>query len=453
MNETHADDLFRTLLAGHALTESDRAHADRCASCRKSIADFEEFEARLGRVAENLATEPLPEGILDPGLSRRPLLSGVVMPAIAAVLAISAVIALTRFSLVPPVGVASPSPEPSGDSEMSPPSWTPRPEATTPPDSVSRGDFVEGPYGCGDGVGGFVIWILDGWYANSAHDGIPACRLVSMQQFAATDAGNLPPVPITLSVQTGDYEPGGEVIERSELSLEELPALRFVVAAENGRRLVYVVGLEVTLPSEGNPDRYLVAMTMFGDATFERDRDALDQMVERFVLAQDPYVHDAAAVAQADSLFAETLTCRNAELGFEVDYPATWFTNPAAPESPACTWFGPSEVPSADPSTRPDSAVIGMRVYSGGVGVNSSSFLYETRNVGGLPARLTEGFGGVPWDPDPTLHTYDYLVEFGDHLASGPNLVATTDTSVSFDYDVAKEVLDRMMASLTLVDR
>jgi hypothetical protein len=93
-----------------------------------------------------------------------------------------------------------------------------------------------------------------------------------------------------------------------------------------------------------------------------------------------------------------------------------------------------------------------MRVHQGGIGVNSSSFLIENRNVGGLPARLSEGYGGLPWDPDTTLHTYDYLMTFGETFGGGPNLVATTDNSVSFDYEVAKELLDRIMASLTLVD-
>jgi hypothetical protein len=223
---------------------------------------------------------------------------------------------------------------------------------------------------------------------------------------------------------------------------------------ENGLRLVYVVGLDGSLPSEGNPDRYLMAMTMFGDATYERDRAALDEMITRFVLPQDRYIRNEAAAAQAEGLFARTLTCTNAELQLEVEYPATWFTNPVTPELPACTWFGPTELPAGNPFERPDNAVISMWVYHGGVSLNAADFFFESRNVGGRPARLTEGHPGPPPPPPPdtSLRAYGFLVLFGDNLGGGPNLVAATDSSVNFDYAVAKEILDRMMASLTLVD-
>jgi hypothetical protein len=370
----------------------------------------------------------------------------VAVPTLVGVLAIAAVLALSRFWVTPPVAVASPSPEPTGTPEMSPP-------PTPPPGSVTPGDFVAGPYGCGDGIEGFIVWIPDGWYANSAHDGIPACRFVSTELFVA-DLDDPPSVPITLSVETGDYRSTGILIQRTEPSIEGgLPALRMTERVENGLRLVYVVGLDGSLPSEGNPDRYLLAMTMFGDATYERDRAALDEMITRFVLPQDRYIHNQAAAAQAESLFAQTMTCMNPELQFEVDYPATWFTNPVTPELPACTWFGPTELPAANATERPDNTVIAMRVYPGGVSLNAVDFFFESRNVGGRPARLTEGYPGPPPPPEPdtSLRAYGFLVEFGDGLR-GPNLVAATDSSVNFDYDVAKEILDRMMASLTLVD-
>lgn len=411
-------------------------------------AGADDFDERLRRAAQGLAAEPLPDGIIDRDLSARSTLPRIGFPAIAVLLVIAVVVAVSRLWEMPPVGVASPSPVPSG-SEVLPPAATP--ESTLPPGSVMPGEFVSGPYGCGDGVEGFIVYIPQGWYANSAHDGIPACRFVSTELFALNDLDDPPSVPITLSVKTGAYHTIGTLIERSEPTIEGgLPALRLEERDENGTRLVYVVGLDGSLPAEGSANRYLLATTMFGDSTYQRDSAALDEMITRFVIPQDRYVHDEAAAAQAASLFAQTLTCTNTELKFEVAYPATWFTNPVTPDLPTCTWFGPNQIPEGNPFKRPEDVVVSMWVYQGGV-VGGSSFFFESRNVGGRPARLTEEYGGFQWDPDTTVHIYSYLVEFGEFV-SGPNLVAATDTTVGFDYSVAKEVLDRMMASLTLVD-
>jgi hypothetical protein len=277
---------------------------------------------------------------------------------------------------------------------------------------------------------------------------------VSTELFVLDDLDDPPLVPITLSVQTGGYQSEGELIEQTEPSLEGgLPALRLVEEVEIGRRLVYIVGLDGSLPTEGSPNRYLLAMTTFGDSTFHRDRAALDAMFERF-LPQDPYVNDQAAVAQAEDLFTETLTCVGAELRFEVSYPETWFTNQATPEVPACTWFGPAELTAGTATRPPDNAVITLRLYQGGVGLNAVNIFSESLNVGGRPASRMEGYPGPPPPPlpDGSILAYGFLVEFGDTLGGGPNLLASTDSSVNFDYEVAKELLDRIMASLTSVD-
>jgi hypothetical protein len=298
------------------------------------------------------------------------------------------------------------------------------------------------------------VWIPDGWFANAARDEIPACRFVNTEPFALDDMDDPPLVPITLSVQTGSYQSDGNLIDRSEPSLEGgLPALRLVEEDANGRRLVYIVGLDGSLPEEGSPNRYVLAMTMLGNSTYQRDSAALDAMFERFV-PQDPYLHDQAAAAQADTLLADTRTCMNPELRFEVEYPATWFTNLATSELPVCTWFGPTELSAGDATQPPANAVIAMRVYQGGVSLNAVNVLIESRNVGGRPARRTEGYPGPPPPPmpDTSLLAYGFLVEFGDTLGGGPNLLASTDSSVNYDYEVAKELLDRIMESLTLVD-
>jgi hypothetical protein len=311
---------------------------------------------------------------------------------------------------------------------------------------------VDGPYSCGDGVAGFIIWIPFDWYANSAHDGFPACRFVSPEQFILRDVDDPPSVPITLTVASGEYVPTAEEIERTELSIGygSVPALRIVERADNGQRLVYVVALDGSTPWAGVPGRYVVAMTTFGDATFDRDRAALEEMFTRFSL-QDPYLHNSEAAALAQSLFAETRICTNGELAFRLQYPATWFTNPVSPGLPACTWFGPTEFSAGDPSSRPENMVVLMMILDGGFGTSEPGFFYENVGVGGLPAERTERYAGTPPEPDTTFRTYQFFVRFEETI-SGTNLIATTDTAANSDYSVAKEVLDRMMASITLID-
>lgn len=48
--------------------------------------------------------------------------------------------------------------------------------------------------------------------------------------------------------------------------------------------------------------------------------------------------------ADADALFDEVQTCRNADLGTTLTYPASWHTNEATDDFPACSLFGPEPV-------------------------------------------------------------------------------------------------------------
>lgn len=415
------------------------------------MSNNEGFDRDLRRAAQGLAVESLPDDLLDSDLAGRPAWPRFALPAIAGLLVVATVIAFSRLSGTPPVG-ASPEPAMSSTPESAQPSPTATPDSTPPPVDAPPGDFVRGPYSCGDGVAGFILWIPFGWYANSAHDGLPACRFVSTEQFVLRDMDDPPAAPITLRVEAGDYVSAADEVERTErlVGFAAVPALRIVERAENGQRLVYVVALDGSLPWAGNPGRYLLAMTNFGDATFDRDRATLDEMFTRFGL-QDPYVHDTAAAAEAQSLFVETQTCTNGELRFVVEYPARWFTNPVTPELPACTWFGPTEFTASNPTERPANLVVWMRVLHSAFGTTEPGFFFQSQNVGGRLAERTERYAGTPPEPDTTFRTYQFLVRFGE-TTTGPNLIASTDTSADLDYNIAKEVLDRMMASLALID-
>lgn len=441
MNDRHVDVLFRRLLAGHPPTAADRAHASTCDRCRSAIRDAERLDERLHAAARPLASEPLPEGTLSPSTGTTWTWARLGVPAAVAVVLVGIAAGLTLSSL-PPAGIASPSPEPSYAA------GTPLPEETgvPSPEPVTPGDLVAGPNPCADGTVGFSVWIPAGWYANAAHDGIPACRLVSTEPFVLTDLQDSPSVAIRVAVEAGEFGTTDEVLERTELTLAELPALRLVIRADEGRRLAYVVGLDGALPSEGSPGRYLFATTNYGDSTFERDSVALDEMLSRFI-PWEPFADNPEASAAADALFEDTKTCSNPAGPFEILYPAAWFTNPVTADAPACTFFGPAEIVPGEPDQPPTGAVIGLRIFPGSVATFEPTFAYETLNVGGRPAERTERHAGTIEAPDYSRRTYQYVVQFGEDLS----LIAGTNDGMAADYDLAKEVLDRMMASLRLV--
>jgi hypothetical protein len=443
MKDRHADILYRRLLAGRVPTDADRAHAITCSLCQRAMSDAEQLDERLHVAARGLANGSMPEGLLRHDSTPRRTVVGAAAPVMAAVLVIAVALGLAFGSWVPRIGTATTSPEASGLS------GAPSPIETSIPSPVreAEGDLVKGPYGCGDGAGGFIVWIPDGWYANAAHDGIPACRLVSTEPFEVRSLDNAPAVPIRLTVETGDFAITGNVLERSELTIADLPALRLVINAESGRRLVYIVGLDGSLPFEGNPGRFVFATTLYGNPSFERDSAALDEMFSRFH-GQEPFKDNPEAVAAA-ALFASTKTCANLDGQFQIAFPATWFTNPVSEDAPACTWFGPAELLPAGMATGPENAVVSVIVFPGGVGSFEPGFAYETLNVGGRPAERVERHAGTPPEPDLSVRSYLYIIQLGD-VRSVATVVAMTRSSITDDYDLAKAVLDLMMESLQL---
>lgn len=445
MKDRHADVLYRRLVAGHVPTDADRAHAIACPLCERAMVDAEQLDERLRSAARRLASEPMPEGMLRRHSATGWTVARAAVPAMAAVVVIAVALGLSFGSLVPRTGSATTSPGASGPSGAPSPIQT----STSSPEQVAAGDLVKGPYSCGDGIGGFIVWIPDGWYANAAHDGVPACRLVGTEPFDATSLDNAPTVPIRLTVETGDFGTTGDILERTELTIADLPALRLVVNAENGRRLVYLVGLDGSLPSEGTPGRFVFATTMAGNPSFERDSAALDEMFSRF-LRQEPFIENPEAAAAAAALFASTKTCANLEGQFQIEYPATWLANPVSMDAPACTWFGPAELLSAGPATEPENAVVNILVFPGGVGSFEPGFAYETLSVGGRPAERVERNAGTPPEPDLSVRSYLYVIQLGGERPVGPTVVAMTKSSITDDYDLAKEVLDLMMQSLQL---
>lgn len=193
--------------------------------------------------------------------------------AVVAVIVLAAGTALLLSNLRAPIG---------GPIATAPPSATPT--SSPAPTPVPAG-WTAGPTVCADETEGFAVGVPDGWYANDAADGLAACSLFSVETVEIADPSDLPSVPIRLKVATGDFGfAGEEVVNRTELTIAELPALRFLAKGPNGSRLTYVIGLDGTLPSENSPDRFLLITTMYGDETFERDSAALEEIVNQFAV-------------------------------------------------------------------------------------------------------------------------------------------------------------------------
>jgi hypothetical protein len=157
-------------------------------------------------------------------------------------------------------------------------------ESPVPSPSASPVALISGPATCENEIDGFSVAVPDGWYTNDAGLGLPACMLFSPESFALTDPNVLPDVPIILSVlPNGDFGfTFEEIVERSELTIAGLPALRFVTDTAPGRGLTYVIGLDGSLPSEGNEGRLLIARTLAHHDAFDRDSAALDEIIAGF---------------------------------------------------------------------------------------------------------------------------------------------------------------------------
>jgi hypothetical protein len=156
--------------------------------------------------------------------------------------------------------------------------------------------------------------------------------------------------------------------------------------------------------------------------------------------------------ADADALFTDVETCVSAA-GYAVELPASWYTNAATGDTPACSWFAPEPFdgsirPVAVNPPPPDGVWITMRVIDGNAGYVGETPIYmnEQLRIGVFDAHRAEfgpSMGGVVGSPSPD-RTYWYLVPFAE---SGPTFIAETSNDLANDYPLAKAVLDRIMAS------
>jgi hypothetical protein len=144
----------------------------------------------------------------------------------------------------------------------------------------------------------------------------------------------------------------------------------------------------------------------------------------------------------------ETTHCASPE-GFGVDHPADWTSNPGA-VLPACSWFG------ADPFTVPEASDVRtadvVLVVQPALDLDQAwpdETARTTVEVAGRAAVRVEQVAGPGLYPAGTPIT-TYVVDLGPGREEAAVLVADTVGLPGHDYDRNVEVLDAMMASLTL---
>ena len=153
---------------------------------------------------------------------------------------------------------------------------------------------------------------------------------------------------------------------------------------------------------------------------------------------------------EADALFDRPDSCTNPEIGYTVTFPDDWYTNTEIGEQAACTWFTPDFFEVDVPGETPEEVWISIGLLEGSVGYNTltpveSSDQVEIGGYAGHRAeyRTLDEIG----DTDSDHLTYHYVVPFD---TAGLTLVAATDVDMADDYELAKAVLDRIMASMEL---
>ena len=313
--------------------------------------------------------------------------------------------------------------------------------------------FVE-PDSCSNPEGGYTVSYPDDWYTNTEIGDTPGCSWFSPTFFDSDASGT---VPDEIAIEIHVLEAGlGQIPEWPRVLQETViiggyEASRMedaIPRGDGGFDYVYQyaawldddpLGLKLTAwtRSEGQSDYLLhkaILYRIIGTLEF-RDIDA-----------------EAAADAMADSLFVDTDTCTNPEGGYTFEFPDAWYTNTAVGQTPACSWFTPHFFEVPDTGEAPAEVWISIGVIDGALGYIGTTqvFANDAVMIGSLAGRRVE------FNPDPNgspgYRAFHYTADLGESAGSGPTFVASTNVDSADDYELAKAVLDRVMASLEFTD-
>jgi hypothetical protein len=204
------------------------------------------------------------------------------VPIVAAVALLVAGIGTAVLISTPEPPVVLPGPSVTPTTEPATPTRTPSASQTPTPPSAAV--LIAGPATCTDPDAGFSVAVPDGWYTNDAGSEIDRCRFFAPEPFELIDPDAPPDVPVRLGLlDGGDFGfTDADIVERTELRIAGLPAERLVAEGVDGRSLVYIIGLDGSLPSETNEGRFIYLTTAGDGATFDRDNAAVEAMVASF---------------------------------------------------------------------------------------------------------------------------------------------------------------------------
>lgn len=167
----------------------------------------------------------------------------------------------------------------------------------------------------------------------------------------------------------------------------------------------------------------------------------------------------AASPSPSASAAPDALSCENDSIGFRVEYPTDWWANEEeVPEDnafdpiPECLYFSEEPFDLIPNAGLPSGVAITFREADQPLGEPTTYEVIATAEttIDGRPAVIEEIEMNERAAPffEAGDRAYSYRIELPD----GRTLEAATDTRAG-DYEAHKEVLDRMMGSLTLVER
>jgi hypothetical protein len=448
MSCPRTDAIRRHLLAGGELGRDDARHVASCAACQRAAGEVDRLDARLREAARPLATEPLPDEVLDVepmGVERGALIGaglGAVAAGLAAVLVVLVAIGQLRPTAVDPSLSPSPStsasvaPSPSAEPSSS---EAPSPSAAPTPGVTETSPWLVAPSGaCADGSAGFSVFLPEGWYASRRSGEQPACRTVG--RVRVVEGRQIMDPSIYLGVL--DEEPtfeGTTIEDRQERTSQAgIPMARLVVRTDEVGAVAASHATTYVAPLLHG--RFLMASTDADDADAV---EALDALMDRLEV-REPIEVAPVAVAEATRLFHDRDVCQDPDRGLSVVFPDSWWTNTATDDLVACSWFAPTSFAVVSGDVVPDEVEITVSLFPGDVGTFGEVVAWDSVTVMERPA--TRWILG-----DEAGRTYQYVIQLGPIAETGPTLVAST-TAEPGDVDLAMAVLDGIVARMTLAD-
>jgi hypothetical protein len=291
-------------------------------------------------------------------------------------------------------------------------------------------------------------------YTNPAIEETPACSWFGPRPFEGANLGIHPGAAVSVGISEAFDDPWGGH-----------PAEEVTIAGLTGRRIDFPGSRDhhsyfydawapedVQLPG-GEHIHSGTRSDRIGDYTL--NRAVLDRMMASLILIEDesPTTFAPGHNAEAQALFADPRSCTSSGGGWAIQFPVAWYTDEtgdqdASEPDAACTLFGP------DPIVEGVNAAISSARIEGDYGSFEQPVARQHEIVAGRPAVRVEyrGAAGEGGTQPQTWRQLVWLIQIGGTEESGPNLVFTTSTDDPGDYELNKAILDRMIASLELVE-